>query len=252
MPKFIIFTDLDGTLLNHDNYSYGQNIELIQRLIPDSPVILCSSKTAAEIRHLQQQLGLSGMPFVAENGAYIYFNAQHDYQSPLSSTDIAAQLQQLKADYGLNFQCFSDCDAVQIAALTGLALDDAARALERPYSEVIIWNPDSRAEDEAILSQHLASNLHMLHGGRFSHILSRDCDKSLAVNWLKQFYPTQMVCIGLGDSENDLDMLKACQHAVVVKRPYKAALALEHDSVYFTRQQAPAGWAEGLQYFLQQ
>ena len=65
MPKFIIFTDLDGTLLNHDNYSYGQNTELIQRLIPDSPVILCSSKTVAEIRHLQQQLGLSGMPFVA-------------------------------------------------------------------------------------------------------------------------------------------------------------------------------------------
>lgn len=252
MPKFIIFTDLDGTLLNYDNYSYGQNKQLIQCLIPDSPVILCSSKTAAEIQHLQARLGLSGMPFIAENGAYIYFNAQHAYQSSLSSSDIAVQLQQLKADYGLNFRCFSDCDAAQIAELTGLALEDAARALERPHSEVIIWDPASRAEEEAILAQHLASNLHMLHGGRFSHILSRDCDKSLAVNWLKQFYPAPAVCIGLGDSENDLDMLKTCQHAVVVKRPYKTTLALEHDSVYFTRQQAPAGWAEGVQYFLQQ
>ncbi len=35
------------------------------------PVILCSSKTAAEMLDIQQDLGLEGLPFIAENGAVI-------------------------------------------------------------------------------------------------------------------------------------------------------------------------------------
>lgn len=35
------------------------------------PVILCSSKTASEMDDIQQELGLGGLPYIAENGAVI-------------------------------------------------------------------------------------------------------------------------------------------------------------------------------------
>lgn len=71
MPDYLIFTDLDGTLLGHDTYTYTENLELIRQLKRRYPIILCSSKTALEIKDLQKKLGLVDMPFVAENGAYI-------------------------------------------------------------------------------------------------------------------------------------------------------------------------------------
>lgn len=54
MPDYLIFTDLDGTLLGHDTYTYTENLELIRQLKRRYPIILCSSKTALEIKDLQK------------------------------------------------------------------------------------------------------------------------------------------------------------------------------------------------------
>lgn len=251
MPDYLIFTDLDGTLLGHDTYTYTENLELIRQLKRRYPIILCSSKTALEIKNLQKKLGLVDMPFVAENGAYIYFNSFYQFQSPVRQAAITEALQRLRIQYHLNFQLFSENTSQQIAELTGLSLAESCQALQRLYSEVIIWGSNPQYEQQ-IIARHLAKNLHIVHGGRFSHVLSTACDKSIAVRWLQQFYPAEAVRIGLGDSENDIDMLKACEHAVVVKRPYKPVLQFAHNSVYYTRKMAPAGWKEGLEYFLQQ
>lgn len=40
------------------------------------PVILCSSKTSAEMLYLQKTLGLQGLPLIAENGAVIQLAEQ--------------------------------------------------------------------------------------------------------------------------------------------------------------------------------
>ena len=50
MKKYLIFTDLDGTLLNHDDYNFGSNDLLINKIISNShKIILNSSKTFKEI-----------------------------------------------------------------------------------------------------------------------------------------------------------------------------------------------------------
>jgi mannosyl-3-phosphoglycerate phosphatase len=48
------------------------------------PVILCSSKTAAEMLDIQQDLGLEGLPFIAENGAVIQPDVRWDKASARS------------------------------------------------------------------------------------------------------------------------------------------------------------------------
>ena len=72
--SYLIFTDLDGTLIDHKNYSFGTNDKLIKKLIKNKhQVIINSSKTYIEIKKLIKKLNLEDMPFSSENGAFIFF-----------------------------------------------------------------------------------------------------------------------------------------------------------------------------------
>ena len=74
MKRYLIFTDLDGTLLNHDNYSFGNNKKLISTIINNkNEIIFNTSKTFSECKKLLKELKLSNMPFSTENGAVLYF-----------------------------------------------------------------------------------------------------------------------------------------------------------------------------------
>lgn len=53
----LIFTDLDGTLLDHESYDFTPARPMLARLAAmRAPVVLASSKTAAEIAEWQQGL----------------------------------------------------------------------------------------------------------------------------------------------------------------------------------------------------
>ena len=74
MKSFLIFSDLDGTFLNHQNYSYGKNHLIIEKLKKNNHhIIFNSSKTYSEIKLILKQLKLTMMPFSCENGATLYF-----------------------------------------------------------------------------------------------------------------------------------------------------------------------------------
>ncbi|HHJ53507.1 MAG TPA: HAD-IIB family hydrolase, partial [Caldithrix abyssi] len=67
--NWVVFTDLDGTLLDAQTYSYLPALEAIQLLKEKHiPLIFCTSKTFSEARALQQQMGISD-PFIVENGS---------------------------------------------------------------------------------------------------------------------------------------------------------------------------------------
>src|SRR4030067_130990 len=70
--KTIIFTDLDGTLLHPRTYSYDEAkpaLELIRKR--HIPLVLCSSKTWAEIEAYRKRLD-NRHPFIVENGGGIF------------------------------------------------------------------------------------------------------------------------------------------------------------------------------------
>ena len=74
MKNYLIFTDLDGTLLNHENYSLGNNKKIISRIIYNqNDIIFNTSKTFIESKNLLKTLNLVNMPFSTENGAVLYF-----------------------------------------------------------------------------------------------------------------------------------------------------------------------------------
>ena len=70
--KFLIFSDLDGTFLNHNTYSYGTLKNYINNLDLEFELIFVTSKTFEEILEIQNKLNINH-PFIAENGACIFF-----------------------------------------------------------------------------------------------------------------------------------------------------------------------------------
>ena len=74
MSKLIlIFSDLDGTMLSHLDYSYGELKTIIKELGKEKDhyvIIPCTSKTEIEVLSFGKNVGLSG-PFIVENGGKI-------------------------------------------------------------------------------------------------------------------------------------------------------------------------------------
>ena len=73
-PRTVIFTDLDGTLLDPYTYSCTEVMPLVTRLRDKGiPLIFCSSKTRAEQEVYQKELGIAE-PFIVEDGGAIFVN----------------------------------------------------------------------------------------------------------------------------------------------------------------------------------
>src|SRR5262249_7819522 len=72
MANFVVFTDLDGCLLDSVPYTYEPAVPALEALRAQGiPLVLVSSKTRAEIEPLRKQLDHHD-PFIVENGAAVF------------------------------------------------------------------------------------------------------------------------------------------------------------------------------------
>ena len=70
--KILIFSDLDGTFMNHNDYPYSHLKNFISKIKKKSEIIFTSSKTFSEMSKIYENLNIN-FPFIVENGACIYF-----------------------------------------------------------------------------------------------------------------------------------------------------------------------------------
>ncbi|ORM51193.1 mannosyl-3-phosphoglycerate phosphatase [Pantoea conspicua] len=252
----MIITDLDGSLLDHHSYRWDAATEwlttLKQRAIP---LVICSSKTAAEIIPLQKRLGIAGAPFIAENGAVVERDGQRTRlpDNTLTYDALCTRLAELQTTY--RFTGFHDFTEQEVSSMTGLTESEAALARQRDASEVVVWRDSDEAFDrfrEALS----ADGLMLAQGGRFWHVMPAGSGKGEAVRWLLAQQPVEgRITIGLGDGPNDAPMLDAVDYAVVIKGYSKTPVTLsrtDQQQVYHTAHYGPEGWREGLDYFLTQ
>ena len=67
-PRILIFSEVDGVLRDPSVGSLATAANVLEELSREHvPLILCSSKTRAELEQIQQELRISH-PFVCENG----------------------------------------------------------------------------------------------------------------------------------------------------------------------------------------
>lgn len=256
----IIFTDLDGSLLDHHDYSWEPAQPWLDRLATAQiPLILTTSKTSAEVAALQSALQLTHLPFIAENGAMIHFPASWRPESPVPGAryaDIRHTLEELRHRYDFEFRGFGDVTPKQVAIWTGLSEPDAALAMQREASEPLIWfgnDLDFSHFKKCLTHEGLA----LTRGGRFWHVMGVDAGKGPAVQWLAAEYQRQrgkpVITLGLGDGPNDISMLEAVDHAVVIKGHHDHAMPLSRhhaSQVFRTSEFGPHGWVQGLDHFI--
>ena len=109
MRPYLIFSDLDGTLLDHHDYSFesaSAALALISKL--EIPLILNSSKTEVEIRAIRKNLN-NNDPFVVENGAVFYIpgGVFPGFSKPLTEISFAPDYETIvKIEVGRNLSAF--------------------------------------------------------------------------------------------------------------------------------------------------
>tara|TARA_R110002111_G_scaffold227346_2_gene288940 strand:+ start:72206 stop:73060 length:855 start_codon:yes stop_codon:yes gene_type:complete len=263
-PPLVVMTDLDGTLLDHDTYSYAPAVPVMARLKSAGiPLMLNTSKTAAELKSLRETLHNSD-PYVVENGSAIfvpagYFDAEQEIiaQKPGDDmhvfgalrTDILTIVQKIRADEKFQFTGFADMEVSEVITYTGLSESAAMQAATREFSEPLIWQDSAHQlrKFEALIANH---GLRLLKGGRFVHVIGA-CDKGKCLHWLRERFTNSCgappVFVALGDSQNDVAMLNAADIAVIVRSSHHEPPDLEkQSSVLITEETGPQGWADAL------
>jgi mannosyl-3-phosphoglycerate phosphatase len=223
----VVVTDLDGCLLDAATYRWEAARPALETLRRRGiPLVLCSSKTRAEMEPLHGDLGLDA-PYVFENGGGIVIPAGARW-SRVSRRDggpllvrlgvplreLARALLEIAREAGARLRSLSRLSAREVSDLTGLPEPVAARARQREHDEAFVVES---GDEEAVRRAAERRGLRVTKGGRFHH-LSGVADKGKAVRQVLELLGPA-ASIGLGDAENDLGLLGAVDQPILVPRP---------------------------------
>jgi mannosyl-3-phosphoglycerate phosphatase len=267
MKQIVVFTDLDGTLIDHDTYDFKEaKLALDQLRSRAIPVIICSSKTRAEIEIYRQRMGLSG-PFIVENGGAIFiphedlsvgvtFVQKGPYrvvELGVPYADLCVTWKDVKKKQNFRMKGFSEMTAEEIVDITGLPLEEASLAAKREYSEPFVFS-DTRAQFGLLTSLLQKRGLAITRGGRFYHLIGPN-DKGRAVQILKgvyaNTYPDKRIwTVGLGDSANDVSMLRHVDMPIVIRKKTGEWERVQEIDPIYSDKAGPRGWSEAIQTIL--
>jgi mannosyl-3-phosphoglycerate phosphatase len=264
--KQVLFTDLDGTLLDLFDYSYDAALPALEFLKKRKiPVIFCTAKTLTENEFYHGILGVED-PFIVDNGGAIFI-PKHYFSFPFackerndyyvielgaSYEELRAALTTIREESGFTITGFGDMTAEEVAKDTNLSVDAAKRAKNKDYNESFIF--DEPEDKEPILFKKIEEKgFAVTHGGRYYNIHGKNADKGNAVKRLTELFVREygdVETIGVGDSRNDISMLKAVDQPAVVKNKKGSWLELSLPNLYKAQGEGPEGWAEVVERFI--
>ena len=259
--NLLVFTDLDGTLLGHDDYSYEAAQDGLERIRDQQiPLIFTSSKTRVEIEALQTAMKIRE-PFIAENGAAIFFpDGYRNFKIDAGFRRPSYTVIELGATYSeirrfiysvkerFKLKGFGDLSVEEIEFLTGLAPEQAALAKQREFTEPFLLEDPTMIDDIAPIAA--SRGFEITSGGRFFHLIGIRQDKGRAIQQCTQIFARNtengVVTIGLGDSANDISMLKSVDVPILL--PHSDGSYEDIDLVNLIKADHPGsrGWNDAI------
>lgn len=238
--NFVVFTDLDGTLLDK-KYSFRKALPALRLLKKKKiPLVISTSKTRAEIEVFRKKLGNTD-PFVSENGGAIfipknYFSFKYKFDEVkgkykvieigLPTKKVKKKLNAIKKKFsGRIYFLFSEARAKEVARDSGLSVKMALKAKKREYTETF------RVEGDRKELKRLArrNGMHFTEGTNYFHLMG-DNNKGKAVRILMKLFRKKLgrvSSVGLGDAANDKEMLMEVDKAFLVQKYNKKFFKLK-------------------------
>ena len=260
--QLVVFSDLDGTLLDHDTYSFDAARPALERLgHAGVPLVLCTSKTRAEVEPLRAALD-NDSPFIVENGGAIvipngYFSVEIHAASERSEgmlvvplgdpyESLVAALARASRDSGVRVRGFADMTDAEVAEATGLSPGQARLARRRDFDEPFEIIDVERTD--ALLAAIEREGKRWTAGGLFHHITGAT-DKAAAVRLLAELYRREagaVTTVGVGDAPNDAELLGVVDIPIVMASGWADEIVRLVPRATITRVPGPAGWNEAM------
>jgi len=273
-PSHLVFTDLDGTLLDHHTYSWKEAVPSLEHCRKNGvPVVLVSSKTRAEMEVLHRQLKLCA-PFVSENGGGVFFPKETFKVAPAGSftsetrrkdgnegfwqwslgtpyAHLIQALSDMRKSLGWSIRGFSEMDVAEISRLTDLDETSASLAAMREFDEPFIFEGKPPEDLEPLYHLAAERGLMIVSGGRFHHLLGNN-HKGQAMAKIESWYNRQYAMngednhiptIALGDSPNDFAMLLRADFPVLIlSERHFPKIREKIPNLKTTQYPGPKGW----------
>lgn len=263
--KFLVFSDLDGTLLDFSTYFCEAALPALRKLKERKiPLVINTSKTMAEIETMPSLTSLSGI-FIVENGSAVFleegFSLPSDFKTKSSGRyraivlgqpygEVLGGLRQSKAQCRARLKGFSDMTIEEISQITGLDIASSIRAKDREFSEPFLFEGD-QAELDCLVTQLAERGLSFIEGGRLSYAMGQT-NKGRAARVVRDLYraafpDTLWKTVALGDGPIDAAMLRIADIAIIIRKPDGSFLDYDpppSQRVIVSSKPGPAGWNE--------
>jgi mannosyl-3-phosphoglycerate phosphatase len=233
----VVFTDLDGTLLDSETNQFDRALPSLERLRKlDARLVLVSSKTQKEVEFWRQELK-DGDPFSVENGGAVLaargslLLPESAKQTPdgyemvefgIPYRDLVRALREAANDSACRVRGFADMSAQEISICCKVGIEQARMAMIRNYDEPFQL---LEGDPQALRASVERRGFRLTQGGRFFHITGGS-DKADAVRLLVQAYRHigRVQTIGVGDGLNDAGFLNLMDYPVILDSPLGSEL----------------------------
>ena len=258
--KILIFTDLDGSLLDKETFKFDVIKDYFKELVRNGIIIIPnSSKTEAELLDFNKQNNLD-LSFIAENGSSIHrLNKIH--QNLPDKIIISRTIDEIRNIYEENISLDFENKITHILELErekqqkilGLPLDKIKLAIKRDHSIPIKFNGTESEKNEftKILKN---SGLTIQTGGRIMNVcdnVNKSKAMSRALRLIRKQLDDEIITIGVGDNENDIEMIKNTDYPCLVKNENFDSSLINIDNLIKSDEPSPKGWSDVIKTALQ-
>ena len=258
--QIIIFTDLDGSLLDKDTFEFNEIEDYFRELISKGiKIIPNSSKTEAELLDFNEQNNLD-LSFIAENGSSIHrLNKIH--QNLPDKIIISRTIDEIRNIYEENISLdfknkithILELEIEKQQKILELPLDKVKLAIKRDHSIPIQFNGTEIEKNEFIKIMN-NSGLTIQTGGRIMNIcdnVNKSKAMSKTMELINKEIDNEIITIGVGDNQNDIDMLKHSDYPCLVKNNSFDSSLLNIDNLIKSTEPSPRGWADVIKTAIQ-
>jgi len=245
MKNLVIFTDLDGTLLDHYTYSFEPALPMLYTLKTSAiPLIITTSKTKNEVLRLQKLLEIND-PFIVENGAGIIIPKDGTYEVIAlgHSYDYTREAFERYAQH-VDIHGFFDMSLEEIMEHTQLPKQQASDSKARLFTEPFIMKDPSQLQTLEAMAEK--DDLQIIKGGRFYHLITKGQDKAKAIQAMRLYFEGKrekpFQTLALGDSENDRSMLQSVDIAILIPHPDGSFMPCRIPNLIRAPFPGPKGW----------